>query len=24
MSYFTRRFREINGCTPLEYRKENM
>lgn len=24
ISYFTRRFREINGCTPLEYRKENM
>ncbi len=23
MSYFTRRFREIKGCTPLEYRKEN-
>ena len=24
ISYFTRRFREINGCTPLEYRKENL
>ena len=24
ISYFTRRFREINGCTPLEYRKENI